>query len=62
MPRLVLDPLPTDVSLALRRLAAAERITFEEAAVVVLRDWLTGNGWLEVEHQLDEDTETTGSA
>ena len=54
--------LPTDVSVALRRMAAEDRLSHEEAATVALRDWLIAHGYLDLEHELDEDTEVAGSA
>ncbi len=48
--------------LALRRLAAEHGLSLERAAAVALREWLIQNGYLELEHELDEATETTGSA
>ena len=61
MTRLTLD-LPTDVSIALRRLAAEFGCDLERAALLALHDALVEGGWLEPEHELDEDTETKGSA
>lgn len=53
--------LPADVSIALRRMANQEGLSLEQAAEIALRDWLIGNGHLELEPELDEDTETEGS-
>ena len=61
MARVTLD-LPADVSIALRRAAKEMDVRREDAAVVLLREALTGLGHLEPLHQLDEDTETSGSA
>lgn len=55
-------PLPSDIRLALRRFATEQGCTLEEAAELALRDWLIGHGYLEPEHELDEDTETVGEA
>ena len=54
--------LPTDVSAALRRVAHEISVEPDQAAVQVLRDALIAGGWLELEHELDEDTEVKGSA
>ncbi len=54
--------LPTDVSIALRRFAAGDGLSREDATIAALRDWLIANGYLELEHDLAEDTETIGSA
>ena len=53
--------LPTDVSIALRRMAAQDRLSNEDAAVMALRDWLTGNGYLEWQ-EFDEESDTAGTA
>jgi hypothetical protein len=61
MPKLTLD-LHADISIALRRFAAEDGQSREYAAVAALRDWLIANGYLELEHDLAEDTETIGRA
>lgn len=53
--------LSTDEAIALRRLAVELGAELPDAAKTALRDWLIGNGYLEVE-EMDEDTETKGSA
>lgn len=58
--KITLD-LPTDVSLALRRFAAEFDRSRETAAVMALRDWLIGHGYLE-QDDLEEDSETEGEA
>lgn len=45
--------LTSDVSIALRRMANQEGLSIEQAAEAVLRDWLIGNGYLELEPELD---------
>lgn len=59
--KLALD-LPTDVSLALRRLAKDLGVDPEQAAIHALRDALIASGYLEAEYEIDEDTETEGNA
>lgn len=54
--------LPADVSIALRRMANQEELPLEQAVEIALRDWLIGNGYLELEPELDEDTPTAGEA
>ena len=54
--------LPTDASIALLRFANAEELQLEDAAAMVLREWLIGAGYLELPHELDEDTATEGNA
>lgn len=49
-------------SIALRRMATEKLAPLDHAAAVALRDWLTAHGYLELEHELDEDTETAGEA
>ena len=61
MATMTLD-LPTDVRLALRNAATDLGLDRDQAAVKVLREGLIAGGWLELEHDLDEDTETKGSA
>lgn len=46
----------------MRRLASETGKGLEDAAAVALREWLIQNGYLELEHELDESTETVGSA
>jgi hypothetical protein len=58
--RITID-LHTDEIIALRRLAEAEGMTIEEAALASLRDALIASGWLDIP-PLDEDTETVGEA
>jgi hypothetical protein len=60
--RPILVTLTTDERLALRRLANDRGVDLEEAAAVALRDWLMANGYLELEHELYEDTEASGEA
>jgi len=52
--------LDAATSIALRRMAAENATSLDHAAMVALRDWLTAHGYLELEHELDEDTETAG--
>lgn len=59
--RLTLD-LATDESLALRRFATDQGLKLPHATQLALREWLIGAGYLEPEHELDEDTETAGEA
>lgn len=54
--------LAADESIALRRLANELGCSHEDAAKTALRDWLIASGYLELEHELDEDTETVGEA
>ncbi len=55
--------LPADLSIALRRFAAGtEAFTNEDAAMMVLREYLIGTGDLEVPPALEEDGEVAGSA
>lgn len=58
--RLALE-LPTDVAIALRRMATQDRLSNEDAALMALRDWLTGNGYLEWQ-EFDEVSDTVGTA
>lgn len=60
--KLTLD-LATDESIAIRRLAnQLGCCSTTDAAKTALRDWLIAGGYLELEHELDEDTETVGEA
>lgn len=54
--------LSADERIALRRFANDIGADLETAAHTGLRDWLTLIGELEPEYELDEDTETEGSA
>ncbi len=54
--------LSTDESIALRRLAHELGADLPDAAKTALRDWLISHGHLELAEQIDEDTETKGSA
>lgn len=54
--------LETDVRVALRQFAAQERISISAAIALALREFLIASGNLELEHELDEDTETVGEA
>lgn len=54
--------LPSDIAIALRRMALEGDRHLAAAAEMALRDWLIGNGYLELDHELDEETETLGSA
>lgn len=55
--------LSTDESIALRRfMAEFDFATPQDAVSAALRDWLIGQGYLELLHELDEDTETLGEA
>lgn len=54
--------LDTAERIALRRLAAEHGLSLEQAAATVLREWLVQNGYLELDHELDEASETAGSA
>lgn len=60
--RPILVTLATDERLALCRFADEDGLALEQAAAVALREWLIANGYLELEHELGEDTETAGSA
>ncbi len=57
--KITLD-LSTDESIALRRMANGIGCSNEDAVKAALRDWLVGSGYLELPHELDEDTETVG--
>lgn len=59
--KITLD-LATDESLALRQFANEVGGDLDIAAHLALRDWLIGQGLLELPHELDEDTETQGEA
>ena len=48
--------------IALRRFASERGRSIEEAAAEALRDWLIGHGYMDLEHVLDEDTETVGGS
>lgn len=54
--------LSTEERLALRHFARQADIELGVAAHMALRDWLIASGYLELEHELDEDTETVGEA
>lgn len=54
--------LSTDESIALRRFASADGVDLPAAAQVAIREFLISLGMLELEHDLDEDTETLGEA
>lgn len=58
---LTLD-LSSDESIALRRLADELGCSTDDAAKTAPRDWLIASGHLELEHELDEDTETVREA
>lgn len=58
---LIFDLSP-DESIALRRLANELGCSNEDACKTALRDWMIGHGYLELAHELDEDTETAGEA
>lgn len=60
--RPILVTLVADECLALRRLANERGAGMEEAASVALRAWLLSNGYLEMEHELAEDTDAAGEA
>lgn len=59
--KITLD-LATDESIALRRFANEQGVKLPDAAEAALRDWLIGHGYLDLPHELDEDTETAGEA
>ena len=59
--KITLD-LATDESLALRRFANETGEELDAAAHIGLHDWLIGHGYLDLPHDLDEDTETRGEA
>ena len=60
--RITID-LTTDESLALRRfMAEYDRATPEDALAALMRDWLIGHGYLELQYEMEEDTETAGEA
>jgi hypothetical protein len=52
--------LTAEVSIALRRLANEIGMEMTDAAAVALRELLIAGGYLELSHELDEDTETVG--
>lgn len=54
--------LATDESIALRRFASERGMSLEQATTFALREWLIDNGYMEMAHELDEDSETVGSA
>ncbi|SFJ56969.1 hypothetical protein [Aerobium aerolatum] len=54
--------LSTEERLALRRFAREAGEDLEAAAHAAFRDGLIASGYLELEHELDEDTETVGEA
>lgn len=54
--------LAADLRKSLHRFAADRGLDVTEAAELALRDWLISFGYLEPEHELDEDTETAGEA
>lgn len=55
--------LSTGLSIPLRRFATEfDQATLEDAAEAALREYLITTGYLELEHELDEDTETVGEA
>ncbi|MGS1093135.1 hypothetical protein ACVCNR_00940 [Aquamicrobium terrae] len=54
MHKITID-VPTDVYKALHRFALQDRLTAEEASLLALRDWLTGNGYLDAELALGDD-------
>jgi hypothetical protein len=55
--------LSTAERLALRRFAAEfDLATLEDAAAAALRDFLITAGYLELPHELDEESETMGEA
>ncbi|SFJ57661.1 hypothetical protein [Aerobium aerolatum] len=54
--------IATDEAIALRRFAKEYQIDPDQAARFVLREYLIASGYLELEHELDEDTETVGEA
>ncbi len=51
-----------DETVAIRRLAHELGADLPDAAKTALRDWLIGHSYLELAEQMDEDTETKGSA
>lgn len=53
--------LPEDVFQALTAFASEQGLPVEDALIVVLRDWLVEHSYLE-EFEIDEETETVGSA
>ncbi len=56
MHKITID-VPADVYQALHRYALQDRLTAEEASLLALRDWLTGNGYLDAELALGDDTQ-----
>lgn len=54
--------LQTDEAIALRRLANELGGDLDIVAQIALRDWLIGQGLLELSHEPDEDTGTVGGA
>ena len=58
----VLLELAAAEAIALRRFSNEFRIDHDRAARFVLREYLIASGFLEIEDQLDEDTETVGEA
>lgn len=55
--------LSSEERIALRRFASEfSHVSLEEATASALRDFLISSGYLELPHELDEDTETLGEA
>jgi hypothetical protein len=58
-------PVPVTLAvnerMALRRFASERGVSLEEAAAIVIREYLIAGGWLEWD-EIDEATETAGSA
>lgn len=59
--KITLD-LATDESIALRRFASETGEDLDAAAHMAIREYLISVGMLELQHELDEDTETQGEA
>lgn len=53
--------LSAEERIAMRRFMNEIGLSAPEPAIrLALRDWLIGSGYLELPHELDEDTETMG--
>ena len=61
MPKITID-VPAEVYQAIHQFALQDRLTGEEAALLVLRDWLISNGYLNAEMALDDVTPTEGES
>ncbi len=59
--RVILN-LPTEVAIALKKVAQEEGVGVEIAASVAEVEWLVAQGYLEIPDVIDENTPTEGSA